>query len=113
MSHIDRTAPWLSNTKVYINTRKTIESNLSTLVEWCSDENFKENAELNQYVHSDIVKNCFLREYVIRDLPVGQKCYVRVSAGNLKGFGPSTPANPPYCVPSSNLLLLKNIIDEM
>ena len=66
------------------------------LVEWSSEENFDESA-----LQSDVVKNCFLREYVIRDLPVGRKCYVRVSAGNLKGFGPSTLANPPYCVPSS------------
>ena len=62
---------------------------------------FGENPESFSIVHSDIVKNCFLREYVIRDLPIRQKCYVRISAGNMCGFGPSTIANPPYCVPSS------------
>ena len=71
------------------------------LVEWCADESFEANPSADIIVHSDIVKNCFLREYVIRDLPIGQRCYVRVSAGNLRGFGPSTLANPPYCVPSS------------
>ncbi len=71
------------------------------LVEWCIDESFDENCSPDIIVHSDIVKNCFLREYVIRDLTIGQKCYVRVSAGNLRGFGPPTIANPPYCVPSS------------
>ena len=75
---------------------------LSSLsVEWCADENFDENPSSPSNVHSDIVKNCFLREYVIRELPIGEKCYVRVSAGNLRGFGPSAIANPPYCVPSS------------
>ncbi len=74
------------------------------LVEWCIDENFDENSSPDIIVHSDIVKNCFLREYVIRDLTIGQKCYVRVSAGNLRGFGPPTIANPPYCVPSSKFL---------
>ncbi len=44
-----------------------------------------------------------MREYVIRNLSVGQKCYVRVSAGNMKGFGETVLANPPYCVPSSML----------
>ncbi len=73
------------------------------LVEWCIDENFDGNSSSN--IHSDIVKNCFLREYLIRDLPIGQKCYVRVSAGNMRGFGPSSIANPPYCVPSSKLFL--------
>ncbi len=71
------------------------------LVEWCTDESFDENSSSDIIVHSDIVKNCFLREYVIRDLTIGQKCYVRVSAGNLRGFGPPAIANPPYCVPSS------------
>lgn len=65
-----------------------------SLVEWSSDEDFTD-------ISFDIIKNCFLREYVIRNLTVGQKCYVRVSAGNLKGFGESIPANPPYCIPSS------------
>jgi hypothetical protein len=64
------------------------------LVEWCTDESFNE-------VSCDIIKNCFLREYVIRNLPVGEKCYVRVSAGNMKGFGNTAISNPPYCVPSS------------
>ncbi len=44
-----------------------------------------------------------MREYVIRNLSVGQKYYVRVSAGNMKGFGETVLANPPYCVPSSML----------
>jgi hypothetical protein len=64
------------------------------LVEWSKDEYFND-------VSFDIIKNCFLREYVIRNLSVGQKCYVRVSAGNIKGFGQPIIANPPYCVPSS------------
>lgn len=71
------------------------------LVEWCANEEFNENSSSDNAIHSDIVKNCFLREYVIRDLPIGQKCYVRVSAGNMRGFGPAAIANPPYCVPSS------------
>lgn len=75
------------------------------LVEWCSDESFDENSP-DIVIYSDIVKNCFLREYVIRDLPVGQKCYVRVSAGNLRGFGPPAIANPPYCVPSSKFKVI-------
>ncbi|CAF1205137.1 unnamed protein product [Rotaria sordida] len=70
-------------------------------IEWCTNENFDENSSSDGIIHSDIVKNCFLREYVIRDLPIGQKCYVRVSAGNIRGFGPPAIANPPYCVPSS------------
>lgn len=75
---------------------RDFQGNLSfySLVEWSSDEDFLD-------VSFDIIKNCFLREYVIRNLTVGQKCYVRVSAGNLKGFGESIPANPPYCIPSS------------
>ncbi|CAF0904226.1 unnamed protein product [Adineta ricciae] len=63
-------------------------------IEWSFDENFTD-------VTFDIIKNCFLREYVIRNLPVGQRCYVRVSAGNLKGFGQTVLANPPYCTPSN------------
>ncbi|CAF3747717.1 unnamed protein product [Rotaria magnacalcarata] len=70
-------------------------------IEWCTNENFNESSPPECVVYSDIVKNCFLREYVIRDLPIGQKCYVRVSAGNIRGFGPPAIANPPYCVPSS------------
>ncbi|CAF1102641.1 unnamed protein product [Adineta steineri] len=70
-------------------------------IEWCINENFEENSSSDSLIQNDIVKNCFLREYVIRDLPIGQKCYVRVSAGNIRGFGPSAIANPPYCVPSS------------
>ncbi|UJR24885.1 hypothetical protein I4U23_006253 [Adineta vaga] len=70
-------------------------------IEWCIDESFEENPSSNIHIYSDTVKNCFLREYVIRDLPIGHRCYVRVSAGNIRGFGPSTIANPPYCVPSS------------
>ncbi|CAF3064654.1 unnamed protein product [Rotaria sp. Silwood2] len=70
-------------------------------IEWCTNENFDENSSSDSIVHSDLVTNCFLREYVIRDLPIGQKCYVRVSAGNIRGFGPPSIANPPYCVPSS------------
>ncbi|CAF1290315.1 unnamed protein product, partial [Didymodactylos carnosus] len=31
----------------------------------------------------------------------GIRCYVRVSAGNMKGFGPATITNPPFCIPSS------------
>jgi hypothetical protein len=65
-----------------------------SLVEWSTDEYFND-------ISSDVIKNCFLREYVIRNLPVGHKCYVRVSAGNIKGFGETAIANPSYCVPSS------------
>lgn len=61
-------------------------------------------------MHSDIVKNCFLREYVIRDLTIGQKCFVRVSAGNMRGFGPPAIANPPYCVPSSKFKYFQRIM---
>ncbi|CAF1275538.1 unnamed protein product [Adineta steineri] len=63
-------------------------------IEWSFDEYFHD-------ISFDIIKNCFLREYIIRNLPVGQKCYVRVSAGNMKGFGQTVLANPPYCVPSN------------
>ncbi|CAF1034503.1 unnamed protein product [Adineta ricciae] len=70
-------------------------------IEWCIDESFENNPSSSVQIYSDTVKNCFLREYVIRDLPIGRKCYVRVSAGNIRGFGPPTIANPPYCVPSS------------
>ncbi|CAF4778601.1 unnamed protein product [Rotaria sp. Silwood1] len=63
-------------------------------IEWSTDEYFNQ-------ISFDIIKNCFLREYIIRNLPVGQKCYVRVSAGNMKGFGEASIANPPYCVPSN------------
>ncbi|UJR23904.1 hypothetical protein I4U23_026876 [Adineta vaga] len=63
-------------------------------IEWSFDEDFTD-------VMFDIIKNCFLREYIIRNLPVGQRCFVRVSAGNLKGFGQTVLANPPYCVPSN------------
>ena len=63
-------------------------------------------------MQSEIVKNCFLREYVIRDLPVGEKCYVRVSAGNIRGFGPPAVANPPYCVPSSESKHLAELNEE-
>ena len=71
------------------------------IVEWCANEHFGENSTSDSIVHSDIAKNCFLREYVIRDLPIGEKCYVRVSAGNIRGFGPPARANPLYCIPSS------------
>ncbi len=99
---------WLLNIKVRKEKVNSFESDiLLLLVEWCTDENFDENSSSDIIVHSDIVKNCFLREYVIRDLPIGQKCYVRVSAGNLRGFGPPTIANPPYCVPSSTLKSFK------
>jgi hypothetical protein len=64
------------------------------IVEWSTDEDFND-------ISFDIIKNCFLREYIIRNLSVGQKCYVRVSAGNMKGFGQTVLSNPPYCVPSS------------
>lgn len=67
---------------------------LSTSVEWSMDENFNQ-------VSFDTVKNCLMREYVIRNLPAGKKCYIRVSAGNMKGFGAACTPNPPYCIPSS------------
>ena len=69
-------------------------ADLCSLVEWSTDEQFTNSS-------SDIIKNCFLREYVIRNLPIGEKCFVRVSAGNIKGFGPAALASPAYCVPSS------------
>lgn len=72
---------------------------LLKLVEWSTDEYFND-------VSFDIIKNHFLREYVIRNLSVGQKCYVRVSAGNMKGFGQTVMANPPYCIPSSMLFCI-------
>jgi hypothetical protein len=110
MNHLDLMELWLLNIKVrnfnLIYLVVTIRF-FFLLVEWCTDESFNENSSSDVIVHSDIVKNCFFREYVIRDLPIGQKCYVRVSAGNMRGFGPSAIANPPYCVPSSRLNIFK------
>ncbi|CAF1434497.1 unnamed protein product [Rotaria magnacalcarata] len=63
-------------------------------IEWSTDEFFTN-------LSSDVIKSCFLREYIIRNLTVGQKCYVRVSASNMKGFGETNVANPPYCTPSN------------
>ncbi|CAF0765306.1 unnamed protein product [Rotaria sordida] len=63
-------------------------------IEWSTDEYFNQ-------ISFDIIKNCFSREYIIRNLSVGQKCYVRVLAGNMKGFGEANIANPPYCIPSN------------
>jgi hypothetical protein len=86
---------WLLNIKVrfyYLNFGLIVW--IFQLVEWSTDEYFND-------VLSDIIRNCFLREYIIRNLPVGQKCYVRVSAGNMKGFGETAIANPAYCIPSS------------
>jgi len=91
----DRTARWSRNIEVKPASQLEIELIVFVeLVEWSCDESFADSS-------SDIIKNCFLREYVIRNLSVGRKYYVRVSAGNLKGFGQTLLANPPYCIPSS------------
>ena len=74
-----------------------------SLVEWSDDEHFSQ-------VSSDIIHNDALREYLIRNLSTGQKCYVRLSAANLRGFGPTVLADPVYCVPSSMCCAKKAVL---
>ncbi|XP_064611368.1 ankyrin repeat and fibronectin type-III domain-containing protein 1-like isoform X2 [Liolophura sinensis] len=64
-------------------------------VEWSCFENFTPLA--GETITDDIQHP----EYEINDLIKGNMYYVRVAAGNMKGYGPYTVANPPYAVPSS------------
>lgn len=49
----------------------------------------------------DIVENMRHLEYEICGLVKGNKYYVRVTAWNMKGYGPYTMSKPSYAVPSS------------
>ena len=91
---------WSPNTEVTENLIISIDFYYEFfLVEWSMNEQFDP-------VSFEIVRNGFLREYIIKNLPLGERCYVRVSAGNIKGFGQSVPSNPSYGVPSSLFLFL-------
>lgn len=64
-------------------------------MEWSCFENFTPLA--GETITDDIQHP----EYEISNLIKGNMYYVRVAAGNMKGYGPYTVANPPYAVPSS------------
>ncbi|ESO85784.1 hypothetical protein LOTGIDRAFT_235745 [Lottia gigantea] len=63
-------------------------------VEWSCYENFK------PLVNEGIADNIQALEYEITGLEKGVRYYVKVSAWNMKGYGPSTTSNPLYSVPS-------------
>jgi hypothetical protein len=64
-------------------------------IEWSQSEDFAELA--GERTTAD-VRNL---EYTIPDLKEGERYYVRVSACNLAGFGPSVHSTPSSAIPSS------------
>ncbi|KAL1472658.1 hypothetical protein MTO96_039187 [Rhipicephalus appendiculatus] len=64
-------------------------------VEWCEREDF------SQGVGSKELTDVQFLEYVIRDLEKGTPYFVRVAAGNAKGFSAYQTSWPPCARPSS------------
>ncbi|XP_041473244.1 ankyrin repeat and fibronectin type-III domain-containing protein 1-like isoform X2 [Lytechinus variegatus] len=63
-------------------------------IEWSQNEDFCPLAGEHILYHFSNLK------YTIQGLTQGAKYYVRVSAFNMKGFGPAQTSNPPCAVPS-------------
>eukprot|EP00794_Sanderia_malayensis_P008924 gene8924-9876_t len=64
-------------------------------VEWSTDENFK------PIEGEKLVMDMRSLQYTIDGLEKSKRWYIRVRAGNMKGFGPAIYPDPPYIVPSS------------
>nr|XP_006816761.1 PREDICTED: ankyrin repeat and fibronectin type-III domain-containing protein 1-like [Saccoglossus kowalevskii] len=63
-------------------------------IEWCTSEDF--SSPCGEHILYD-VNNL---SYTIQGLKQGVKYFVRVSAFNMKGFGPFQTSTPPYAIPS-------------
>ncbi|XP_070579749.1 ankyrin repeat and fibronectin type-III domain-containing protein 1-like isoform X2 [Ptychodera flava] len=64
-------------------------------IEWSTSDDF--STPCGEHILYD-VRNLF---YTIQGLKQGTKYFVRVSAFNMKGFGPFQLSTPPYAIPSS------------
>ncbi|XP_077980335.1 ankyrin repeat and fibronectin type-III domain-containing protein 1-like isoform X2 [Glandiceps talaboti] len=64
-------------------------------IEWSTRDDF--SSECGEHIPSDVRK----LYYTIQGLKQGVRYYVRVSAFNMKGFGPYQLSTPPYAIPSS------------
>ncbi|XP_071505327.1 ankyrin-repeat and fibronectin type III domain-containing 1-like [Diadema antillarum] len=63
-------------------------------IEWSQNEDFCPLSGEHILYHFRSLK------YTVQGLSQGAKYYVRVSAFNMKGFGPSQTSTPPYAIPS-------------
>jgi len=79
------------------------------VVEWSGSETFEDllgSQVLDEPFSYSSSEERFYYQYEMQDLAQGGPCYVRVSASNVKGFGPSASSNPPFAKPSSRCLAL-------
>ena len=64
-------------------------------MEWSCYEDFQ------PILGQQIIEDVLYRSFEISDLAYGNVYFVRISAGNMKGFGIPSTADPPCIVPSS------------
>ncbi|XP_064406815.1 ankyrin repeat and fibronectin type-III domain-containing protein 1-like isoform X2 [Halichondria panicea] len=88
-----------SNRSLTVSFTEPQESNGAVVtrykIEWCRSESF--SPVVGEFVMTDLRSI----EYAIPDLDKGEPYFVRVSAYNMKGFGPARLADPPSAIPSS------------
>ncbi|XP_064627052.1 ankyrin repeat and fibronectin type-III domain-containing protein 1-like isoform X3 [Lineus longissimus] len=87
-----------NNSSLLVNFKEPANHNGAIItrykVEWSCFEDFHPLA-------GETVINSDEHRYQIPNLTQGNTYYVRVTAGNIKGYGPFAASDPPYAVPSS------------